>query len=299
MDGPRVVLYNSNMLRAGHHSTIRSYNLFGETRDLPDVVHCETIPARSALHGWKLEPHRHARLHQILFISSGGGHATLEGQTYVLHPMHWVNVPTGQVHGYAFTPGTEGWVVTLATEILDQVLMPSEGLGQILLEGGVTQSTPQIPALMKDIFVEFGSRHYARAHILRSLSAMLLGHVARALAAKHASSATAVGADLVKRFEALVDAHFTEHWSVVRYADVLKVSATHLSRLTREAYGCPASRVIRDRLIREARRNLLYTNLPISTIAYTLGFEDPAYFSRAFAQATGLSPSDFRDRFHS
>jgi AraC family transcriptional activator of pobA len=76
------------------------------------------------------------------------------------------------------------------------------------------------------------------------------------------------------------------------------VTPTHLSRLTREAFGCPATHMIRDRVVREARRNLVYTNLPVSTIAYSLGFNDPAYFSRTFAAATGLSPSEFRDRIH-
>ena len=56
--------------------------------------------------------------------------------------------------------------------------------------------------------------------------------------------------------------------------------------------------MIRDRVVREARRNLVYTNLSISTIASALGFDDPAYFSRTFAQATGLSPREFRERIY-
>src|SRR5262245_60315780 len=51
-----VVMYNSNMQ---DDRTIDVYNLFGEAGDLPDVVHCETIPSRSVLHDWKLAPHRH------------------------------------------------------------------------------------------------------------------------------------------------------------------------------------------------------------------------------------------------
>lgn len=50
-------------------ATIRSYALFGESGDLPDVLHCETIAARSALHGWELAPHRHAGLHQLLLVT--------------------------------------------------------------------------------------------------------------------------------------------------------------------------------------------------------------------------------------
>ena len=68
-------------MRSNHSSTdrIQSYNLFGEQGDLPDIVHCETIRSRSILNGWTFAPHRHERLHQVLFIEVGGGVATLDG----------------------------------------------------------------------------------------------------------------------------------------------------------------------------------------------------------------------------
>jgi len=286
-------------MRGKTNAGIQSYNLFGETRDLPDVVHCETIASRSALHDWHLGPHRHARLHQVLFIARGGGHATLEGKAHRLRPMHVVNVPAGQVHGFSFLPGTQGWVVTFAAEVFDQVLMPSEGLDRVLAKASVLRGTPRMRQLMLEIFAEFGARRYARAHVLRALSAMLLGLIARALTVKSAPGISASGGSLLKRLEELLDSHFREHWPVARYADALKVTPTHLSRVTREAYGCPVSGMIRDRIVREARRNLVYTNLPVSTVAYSLGFDDPAYFSRAFAGATGLSPRAFRRRAHS
>jgi AraC family transcriptional activator of pobA len=295
MDQAYVLLYKSNM-RASARSAIQSYNLFGETRDVPDVIHCETVAARSILHDWELEPHRHARLHQVLLIARGGGEVTIEGQRHRLRPMHLVNVPTGQVHGFSFKPGTDGWVVTFVAEFLDQALMPSEGLARVLGKAAVLRGTPPMRKVVTDIFAEFGARHYARAHILRSLSAMLLGLVARALAAEGEPGTRLPGADLVRRFEELLDAHLLDHWPVGRYAEALKVTPTHLTRLTRETYGCPASHMIRERMVREARRHLVYTNLSISQIAYALRFEDPAYFSRTFTEATGLSPRSFRNR---
>lgn len=297
MDQAHFVLYKSNMPRAPLKPVILSYNLFGEVSDLPDVVHCETIAARSIIHDWEFAAHRHARLHQVLLIARGGGRATLEGRQHRLRPMTAVNVPAGQVHGFAFTPGTQGWVVTFATEILDEVLTPSEGIGSALSEAAVLRGTPPMRRLMTEIFAEYRHRHFARAHMLKALSAMLLGLVARTLATKPRER-PAQGAGLVGRFAALLDGHFLEHWTVAQYAAALKVTPTHLSRLTRQAFGCPATHMIRDRVVREARRNLAYTNLSISTIAYTLGFNDPAYFSRTFTIATGLSPSEFRDRIH-
>lgn len=293
MDQACDFLYKSNM-REPATSAIRSYNLFGETRDVPDVIHCETIAARSALHDWELAPHRHARLHQVLLVARGGGQVTLEGQRHRLRPMSLVNVPTGQVHGFSFRPDTDGWVVTFVSEFLDQVLVPSEGLARVLARPGVLRGTPRMRKIAIDIFTEFGGRHYARAHVLRALSAMLLGLVARSLAAEQGTALRAPGADLVRRFEALLDTHFLEHWPVTRYAGELKVTPTHLTRVVRETYGCPATHMIRDRMVREARRHLVYTNLSISQIAYALRYDDPAYFTRTFTQATGQSPRDFR-----
>lgn len=302
MDQDDDVLYKSNMPRAPLKPSvlpaILSYNLFGEVRDLPDVVHCETLAARSVPHGWQFPPHRHGRLHQVLLISRGGGHATMEGRDYRLKAMTAVNVPAGHVHGYRFAKGTQGWVVTIATEILDEVLNAPDGLSRTLSEAALLRATPAMRRLMQEIAAEYGSRHFARAHVLKALSATLLGLVARELAAKASPAAATVGAGLVDRFGALIDDHYREHWPVARYAAALKVTPTHLSRLTREAFGCPASHMIRDRVVREARRQLVYTNTAVSKIAYELGFNDPAYFTRTFTVATGLSPSEFRDRVH-
>jgi AraC family transcriptional activator of pobA len=52
--------------------------------------------------------------------------------------------------------------------------------------------------------------------------------------------------------------------------------------------------MIEARIMREARRNLAYTHLSISTIAYSLGYADPAYFTRVFKRDAGVSPKEFR-----
>jgi len=297
MEGSAFVLYNSNMQTTPSTSSIKVYNLFGEFGDLPDVVHCETIASRSVLHDWTLAVHRHARLHQVLLIERGGGEATLEGHILPLKPMQIVNVPVGHVHGFRFVPDTQGWVLTIAAEILDEALLASEGLRSALSQSAVVRGTPQIRTTMKQIFAEHAARNFGRAHVLRALSAAVIGLVARELNGKSSGNGSA-DSDLFRRFEALLERHHLERWSVADYANALSVTPTHLNRITRAATGDTASHLILNRLIREARRNLVYTNLPVSTIAYALGFEDPAYFSRVYAAATGLSPRAFRAQLH-
>jgi AraC family transcriptional activator of pobA len=297
MEGSAFVLYNSNMRQSPSRSAIQVYNLFGEKSDLPDVVHCETIAARSVLHDWVLAPHRHARLHQVVLIERGGGEASLDGRVHALRPMHMVNVPVGDVHGYSFIPGTQGWVLTIAAEVLDETLLGSEGLRGVLSQSAVLRGTAQIRAAMKQIFAEHAGRSFGRAHVLRALSSALIGLVARELALK-THEGTGADPELFRRFEALLETRHRERWSVADYAKALSVTPTHLNRVTRAATGDTASHLILNRMIREARRNLVYTNLPVSTIAYALGFDDPAYFSRVYAAATGLSPRAFRDGLH-
>jgi AraC-like DNA-binding protein len=45
----------------------------------------------------------------------------------------------------------------------------------------------------------------------------------------------------------------------------------------------------------EAKRQLCYTSQSIKEIAYDLGFEDSAYFSRFFKKSTQVSPIDYRN----
>lgn len=279
--------YKSNMI------DIENFNLFGERQDLPDVVHCETIEVRSLMHDWEFKPHRHARLHQFLLVDSGGGEILIEENWNKLAHGELVNMPMGVVHGYVFIPGTQGWVVTLASELLEDSLRDTEGLRPLLQKPDMVRFTPEIKAIVQSIFAEYPARKFARAHVLRALSAALAGYVARALSAKDPISIRGEHA-LHRRFEALLEKHHLNHLSVADYADLLAVTPTHLSRVMRRTTGQSASAAIEARLIREARRHLAFSNLSVSEVGYQLGFSDPAYFSRVFKRATGQSPRAFR-----
>ncbi len=285
-------LYISNM--ESRPAPIQSYSLFGESTHLPDVLHCETIAARSVLHDWELTPHRHSRLHQVLLVQSGGGTTSLDGTTKPLIAGSLVNVPPGHVHAFRFTQGTSGWVATMADELLDAIFVQVGDVRSDLGRACVIQADASIHLVMQQIWQEFSGRSKARALVLRGLSATLLGWVARAMEDDAPTQTRLRESNLVQRFKTLIEEHYLQQWRVADYATALSVSPTHLSRVSRAATGESALRLIEARSMREARRNLAYTNLSIATIAYAMGYADPAYFTRVFTRDAGISPRAFR-----
>lgn len=293
MDQLRQFLYISNMPSAAR---ISSYNLFGETAELADVLHVETIRARSELHDWQLKPHRHDRLHQLLVLMRGGGSAEIDANTHPLSPPCLVNVPRGAVHGFRFASGTSGWVLTLTSDLLDQGLSAQEGVQAPLDLPAVLPLPDGMEALARQLIAEYQRRDFGRAQMLHGLALAATALAARAIATAQPTTGTPQTSPLFARFEALVEESFRQRLPLADYARQLAVSPTHLNRIAHQATGQPASALIRARTLREARRLLIYTSLSAAQIAYELGFSDPAHFSRFFARGTGMPPRKFRQQ---
>jgi AraC family 4-hydroxyphenylacetate 3-monooxygenase operon regulatory protein len=100
---------------------------------------------------------------------------------------------------------------------------------------------------------------------------------------------------LFQRFNKLVDERFREHLPVPEYALVLGVTESRLNDLCRRFANQSPKRLIFERVLREAKRMLLFSACTVHETAYNLGFKDPAYFSRFFNRLEGCSPSSYRD----
>ena len=96
--------------------SIPVFKLYGEALGwpTPDLLHSESIAARSCLHHWEIEPHRHADLWQLLFLYKGQAEIELEGQVRCLREAAIQVVPALCVHGFRFSEDVDGYVVTLA-----------------------------------------------------------------------------------------------------------------------------------------------------------------------------------------
>ncbi|WP_439490274.1 helix-turn-helix domain-containing protein [Algoriphagus sp.] len=104
--------------------------------------------------------------------------------------------------------------------------------------------------------------------------------------------------DFFRNFTLLVDAHFKEKHSVADYASLLSIAPKTITHKFKRLNLPQPNDVIKNRLILEAKRLLVHTGMTAKEIAYELGYEDPAYFSRLFQLKTGESPSGFRVKYH-
>ena len=80
------------------------------------------------------------------------------------------------------------------------------------------------------------------------------------------------------------------------YANRLSIHVNHLNKVVKDTTGKTTSAMITERIIKECTQYLLHSNLSVSEIAYSLGFESIAYFSKFYRKHTGSSPSKIRKR---
>ncbi|WP_432950526.1 AraC family transcriptional regulator [Kribbella sp. CA-253562] len=81
---------------------------------------------------------------------------------------------------------------------------------------------------------------------------------------------------------------------VPRLLELAGVSAAHLSRSLRAAYGTTPTEYVTDLRLEQAASLLAATTAPIAEIARRCGFSSQSYFTRRFTAAHQVSPRTFR-----
>ena len=274
---------------------IPSWNLYGEVAAFPDYLHVERVVDRAAGLDWTIAAHRHLHLHQVFLLSHGDIRMTLDGAAVTITPPAAINLPRGTVHGFWFSAGTEGYVVTLpADDFADLFAAPSETagpLGRVFVgaaDAGVVSGFDRLAA------VHAGQSRYRRTRLRAAVTGLL------ALIAEGQPGDGTDRAALdprVQRFQDMVRRNLGRTAGLAGVAQQLGLSPRHLNRLCLAGIGMTAVRYIEATRMREACRLLVYTRMTAQQIGYQLGFDDPSYFSRVFQRNLALSPTAYRARF--
>lgn len=164
------------------------------------------------------------------------------------------------------------------------------------------QLLSQISYLLRCMLHEYRGQQPDRSDMMRHYLSLLM------LSAKRASGVIAVQAkasaaqQLSIRFLRLLEQQFPiedisqqmELRKPVQFAEALHVNEHYLNQALKEITGLTVSQHIQNRVTTEALLLLHHSGCPVNRIAWSLGFEDTAYFSNFIRKRLGVSPRQLR-----
>lgn len=245
------------------------------------------------------EHHRHDFFF-LLLLERGKG----------FHEVDFVNMPVqdrsvfllrpGQVHRLELQAASHGFLVEF-----DHAFYAPQASSrrQRLLRAGQKQSCRFAPArfrrmhsILKDIFHEYQEKSWGYDDAIRAcLDLFFLEFIRQSQQPVRTAVAPAsYTQQRMDEFMELLETQIHQKKQVSEYAAMLYLSPYQLNAITRDVAGKTASALIHEQVILEARRCLLATTHPVKDIAYSLGYDDAAYFIRFFRKHTGHTPEAFR-----
>lgn len=280
---------------------VPSFYLYGEPqRSVAEgFVHVESLDDRSRPSEWTIRPHVHRDLHHIILIAHGGGAMQAEAAQVGFDAPCLLLIPAGIVHAFTWHSESSGHVTTIADSYLHHLIARDTDLTPLFARPHAIALSPEGCATAEDFIArmmqELGwAGPGQRAAVESALLALMVLALRHATLAQAPQSGTARQAALVARLRERIDQRFRQREPVAVHARALGTSLTALRQACASVAGNSPAQMLDDRTLLEARRLLLYSQLSVADIAYAVGFEDPAYFSRFFMRHTGQPPRAYR-----
>lgn len=249
-------------------------------------------------------PHRHT-YYEILFIEEGQGFHEIDFHSYPVHGACLHFLTPGQVHLLNFSTACTGYIVAFSEDFYT-FYNPTAPL---LSKFSFLQPTQRQPVIslnetechyFHNLMENMVADHFEDT-TNQSLTGGYLGLILQkcSLLGQNEVAEPNIQAsgvpELVGRFQEMVEKNFREMHEVQQYATKLDVSPDYLSKIVKKYLATSSQEYILDKLLLEAKRLLVFTNLSNKEVAYHIHIEDPSYFGRIFKRKTGLTPNEYRD----
>jgi len=284
------------------------FHLYGDPPDARafDFIHIETIASRSSVHDWLIRAHRHRDLFQLLLVETGGGEMTFEAARIAFEAPCAILVPPTAVHGFRFEADvTDGWVVSFTEDVaLSLGDRSGDGLRRLkaLAHSPVvplagTDGGARLSQLCRSLNEESFLARQGHRLAMRGLLALIAVEAVRLAAGRSRSAGATLPPEdaTMEALRRLLEEHFSSERRLRFYADALSMTPDRLNDHVKRASGVTAGHLIRQRVLTEAKRQLVFTGQAVHEIAYDLAFADPSHFTRFFRRQTGMTPQQFRE----
>lgn len=101
--------------------------------------------------------------------------------------------------------------------------------------------------------------------------------------------------DIIRRAAAYIDENYNEDLSLSALAKQSGMESTYFSRTFRQETGENLMLYITRKRMENARTYIRESDISLTEIAFMVGYDDYAYFSRVFRKTYGKSPRDYRN----
>lgn len=259
----------------------------------------ERVSTRIRKYNWELFPHRHADLLQIALVEAGEGEVQLDLEKRAFAARSVVVVPPRMVHSFHLAPEARVFMLTVAESYLDEAVSGHAAReimrGPQVLELNDADAWRSIQSSFQNLRAYQDQKNSRARTAVLTANLLAVVSILGELAGRLPAVATSIPQHrLYERFRDLLEVGFRSARGVADYASELNVTERTLHRACTSVAGESPLKMIHQRIVLEAQRQLLYSHKTIGEIAYSLGFEEPSNFSRLFTDNTGESPLNFR-----
>lgn len=253
-------------------------------------------------------PHRHD-FFEVLYLAKGSGFHVIDSNKYEIVPPCVFFMSPGQAHKLELSNDIEGYIFIFNPEFYLIDRTNQNRLIEFPFFFTIQQTNPPLKlqnpndVLFLENMFQRAIQHLSKApysiEILRGILHMVLLTCETLYPADDPLTNKGKGHLLVKRFYQLIEEHYHQNLTVQQYADLLNVTANHLTQTLKQLTGRTSTEIIQAKQILEIKRLLVHTNMNITEIATAMGFEDQSYFSKFFKRETGKTPLAYRsDSLH-
>jgi YesN/AraC family two-component response regulator len=286
------------------HKDIKTYAFSEMAQQFSDFALKRMDDIYRSTNGAPDVPHRHD-YYTIIFIEKGEGTHFVDFTEYKIEDRTLYFIQPGQMHQVIFTSEPVGWVITFTEQFLIANSISEKMINDIYLFNDYGQSPP-LAINERDLPV-YKSLAEQMSHFATSLETYTLEAVGSLVklfliqSNNHCSLKKSNNPQLVetsnhilRTFKQSLNKKYAKSHMVSDYADELAVTADYLNKTVKNLTGKSAKEHIQSKLITEAKRSLLFSNISNKELSYELGFEESAHFNNFFKKITGQTPSEFR-----
>jgi AraC-like DNA-binding protein len=249
--------------------------------------------------------HRHSFYH-LVFFTKGSGKQQIDFKTFEVRPnMIYFMIP-GQVHSWNFESEPDGYLINFSTSYFSSLLLKQDYLDKFSFFSGRPEeqllildnaTSEKITLIFEDILKEGKIGKTINDDLVKVLLLQIFIKVARATLSQNHQELNPYNHTILKNFQQLIEQNFTQLRLPKQYAELLYITPNHLNALCNDFLATSAGKLIRDRILLEAKRLLINLDLRVSEIAEKLNFEDQSYFVKFFKKYEGTTPDKFRKQY--